>query len=76
MGRRNSSFYPTNSGAILASAKRVTATPGGESWVENGAGKSRKLARPTESFEGTLRDECLNEYAFASLAEARRVIDA
>lgn len=76
MSRRNSIFYPTNSGALLASAKRVTATPGGESWVENSTGKSRKLARPTESFEGTLRNECLNEYVFASLAEARRIIEA
>ncbi|PXW55294.1 integrase-like protein [Chelatococcus asaccharovorans] len=29
-----------------------------------------------ESFNGRLRDECLNEHAFASLAEARRIIEA
>jgi putative transposase len=29
----------------------------------------------TERFNGTLRDECLNQYAFASLAEARRIIE-
>ena len=29
-----------------------------------------------ESFNGKLRDECLNEHVFASLAEARRVIEA
>ena len=29
-----------------------------------------------ESFNGKLRDECLNEHVFASLAEARRLIEA
>lgn len=29
-----------------------------------------------ESFNGKLRDECLNEYVFSSLAEARRLIEA
>jgi putative transposase len=29
----------------------------------------------TERFNGTLRDECLNQYAFAALAEARRLIE-
>ena len=29
-----------------------------------------------ESFNGKLRDECLNEHVFGSLAEARRVIEA
>jgi putative transposase len=29
-----------------------------------------------ESFNGKLRDECLNEHVFSSLAEARRVIEA
>ncbi|MDR6336940.1 putative transposase [Xanthobacter flavus] len=29
-----------------------------------------------ESFNGRLRDECLNEHAFSSLAEARRIIEA
>jgi putative transposase len=29
-----------------------------------------------ESFNGRLRDECLNEHAFASLAEARRIVEA
>lgn len=29
-----------------------------------------------ESFNGKLRDECLNEHVFSSLAEARRIIDA
>ena len=29
-----------------------------------------------ESFNGRFRDECLNEHAFVSLAEARRVIEA
>jgi putative transposase len=29
-----------------------------------------------ESFNGKLRDECLNEHVFASLAEARRIIEA
>lgn len=29
----------------------------------------------TERFNGTLRDECLNQYAFASVAEARRLIE-
>jgi len=29
-----------------------------------------------ESFNGRLRDECLNEHVFASLAEARRIIEA
>jgi putative transposase len=29
-----------------------------------------------ESFNGRLRDECLNEHLFASLKEARRIIDA
>src|SRR6185437_14313364 len=29
-----------------------------------------------ESFNGKLRDECLNENVFASLAEARRIIEA
>ena len=29
-----------------------------------------------ESFNGRLRDECLNEHLFANLAEARRIIEA
>ena len=29
-----------------------------------------------ESFNGRLRDECLNEHLFASLKEARRIIEA
>ena len=29
-----------------------------------------------ESFNGRLRDECLNEHVFGSLAEARRLIEA
>ena len=29
-----------------------------------------------ESFNGRLRDECLNEHLFASLAAARRIIEA
>lgn len=29
-----------------------------------------------ESFNGKLRDECLNEHAFSSLVEARRIIEA
>ncbi|CAH1651156.1 hypothetical protein CHELA1G11_10313 [Hyphomicrobiales bacterium] len=29
-----------------------------------------------ESFNGRLRDECLDEHAFSSLAEARRIIEA
>src|SRR6266567_3626536 len=29
-----------------------------------------------ESFNGKLRDECLNEHVFASLAQARRIIEA
>lgn len=29
----------------------------------------------TERFNGTLRDECLDQYAFASLAEARRIVE-
>jgi putative transposase len=29
-----------------------------------------------ESFKGKLRDECLNEHVFSSLAEARRIIEA
>lgn len=29
-----------------------------------------------ESFNGRLRDECLNVYAFASIAHAQAVIDA
>lgn len=30
----------------------------------------------SERFNGTLRDECLNQYAFASLAEARLIVEA
>jgi hypothetical protein len=29
-----------------------------------------------ESFNGKLRDECLNEHVFSSLAEARRLIES
>ena len=29
-----------------------------------------------ESFNGKLRDECLNEHVFSSLVEARRIIEA
>jgi transposase InsO family protein len=29
-----------------------------------------------ESFNSRLRDECLNEYVFLTLAEARRIIEA
>ena len=29
-----------------------------------------------ESFNGKLRDECLNEHVFSSLAQARRIIEA
>ena len=29
-----------------------------------------------ESFNGKLRDECLNEHVFSSLAQARHIIEA
>jgi transposase InsO family protein len=42
---------------------------------------TRKYLRPTdncfiETFNGSLRDECLNVHWFASLAEARAVVEA
>jgi putative transposase len=33
-------------------------------------------AERIESFNGKLRDECLNEYVFSTLAEARAIIEA
>jgi hypothetical protein len=32
--------------------------------------------RLNESFNGRMRDECLNEHAFVSLAEVRRIVEA
>jgi putative transposase len=44
-------------------------------WHYIAPGKPRQNAF-VESFNGRLRDECLNEHVFASLAEARRLIEA
>lgn len=51
-------------------------------WQEEGGVEWRYIApgKPTqngfiESFNGRLRDECLNEHLFANLPEARRIIE-
>ncbi|GGG52012.1 hypothetical protein GCM10010964_43980 [Caldovatus sediminis] len=47
----------------------------GVEWHYIAPGKPRQNAF-VESFNGRLRDECLNEHLFGSLAEARRLIEA
>lgn len=47
----------------------------GIEWHSISPGKPIQNAS-VESFNGRLRDECLNEHTFASLAEARRIIEA
>jgi putative transposase len=57
------------SGAVLRWATRRVA------WHYIEPGKPVQNAF-VESFNGKLRDECLNEYVFSSLAEARTIIEA
>jgi len=47
----------------------------GVEWHYIAPGKPQQNAL-VESFNGRLRDECLNEHVFGSLAEARRLIEA
>jgi putative transposase len=56
--------------AILAWSKEA-----GVDWHYIQTGKPQQNAF-VESFNGRLRDECLNETAFSSLAEARAVLAA
>ena len=49
--------------------------PDVEQWHYIAPGKPMQNAF-VESFNGRLRDECLNEYLFSSLQEARRIIEA
>ena len=57
------------SGAVLGWATRRVA------WHYIEPGKPVQNAF-IESFNGKLRDECLNEYVFSTLAEARTIIEA
>jgi putative transposase len=46
----------------------------GVEWHYSAAGKPVQNAF-VESFNGKLRDECLNEHVFTSLTEARRIVE-
>jgi len=66
----------SDNGTELVSRAILSFTEGtGIEWHYIAPGKPIQNAF-VESFNGRLRDECLNEHAFSSLAEARRIIEA
>jgi putative transposase len=75
-GRRLPALIVSDNGTELTSTAVLR-------WAEESAVEWHHIApgRPqqnalVESFDGRLRDECLNEHVFGSLAEARRPIEA
>jgi len=66
---------PTYYGTELTSVAVVRWAPDRVQWHYIQPGKPVQNAF-IESFNSKLRDECLNEHAFLSLAEARRIIEA
>ena len=66
-----------DNGTELTSATRSCAgrSNAGIEWHYIAPGKPTQNGF-VESFNGRLRDECLNEHVFTSLAEARRIIEA
>jgi transposase InsO family protein len=64
-----------NGTELTSRAMRVWQQEHGIEWHYIAAGKPMQNAF-IESFNGRLRDECLNEHLFANLAEARRIIEA
>ena len=64
-----------NGTELTSCAMRAWQQEHGIEWHYIAAGKPMQNAF-IESFNGRLRDECLNEHLFANLAEARRIIEA
>jgi putative transposase len=64
-----------NGTELTSRAMRVWQQEHGIEWHYIAAGKPMQNTF-IESFNGRLRDECLNEHLFANLAEARRIIEA
>ena len=64
-----------NGTELTSRAMRVWQQGHGIEWHYIAAGKPMQNAF-IESFNGRLRDECLNEHLFANLAEARGIIEA
>src|SRR6201987_367379 len=81
MGRRSrsgpsSSQFPTCYGTELTGKAMLKwAEDHGVEWHYIAPGKPQQNGF-MESFNGKLRDECLNEHVFSSLAEARRLIES
>src|ERR1700751_1326718 len=81
MGRRSrsgpsSSQFPTCYGTELTGKAMLKwAEDNSVEWPYIAPGKPQQNGF-MESFNGKLRDECLNEHVFSSLAEARRLIES
>jgi putative transposase len=65
----------SDNGSELTSAAVLRWSTGRLEWHYIAPGKPMQNAF-VESFNGRLRDECLNEHAFLNLAEAREIIEA
>jgi putative transposase len=75
-GRRLPAMVVSDNGTELTSVAVLRwAEERGVEWHYIAPGKPQQNAF-VESFNGRLRDECLNEHVFGSLAEARRLIEA
>jgi putative transposase len=75
-GRRLPAMIVSDNGTELTSVAVLGwAEERGVEWHYIAPGKPQQNAF-VESFNGRLRDECLNEHVFGSLAEARRLIEA
>jgi putative transposase len=64
-----------NGAELTGSAMLKWAEGNGVEWHYIAPGKPQQNGF-MESFNGKLRDECLNEHVFSSLAQARRIIEA
>jgi putative transposase len=74
--RRSFGLCVSHNGTELTGMAILTSSKGtGVDWHYIQPGKPQQNAF-VESFNGRLRDECLNETAFSSLAEARAVLAA
>jgi hypothetical protein len=75
-GRRLPAMIVSDNGTELTLVAMLRwAEERGVDWHYIAPGKPQQNAF-VESFNGRLRDECLNEHVFGSLAEARRLIEA